>query len=67
MQQHLDEQEKAILQQALHATRGNRTAAAALLGLNLRQLRYRIARLNITVGGDTDAACDTSPHEPTDR
>ena len=41
--------------------------AAALLGLNLRQIRYRIARLNITVGGDTDAACDTSPHEPTDR
>ena len=67
LQQHLDEQEKAILQQALHATRGNRTAAAALLGLNLRQIRYRIARLNITVGGDTDAACDTSPHEPTDR
>jgi two-component system response regulator PilR (NtrC family) len=47
LQQHLDEQEKAILQQALHATRGNRTAAAALLGLNLRQIRYRMERLGI--------------------
>jgi two-component system response regulator PilR (NtrC family) len=50
LQQHLDEQEKAILIQALQETRGNRTAAAAKLGLNLRQIRYRIARLNIQVG-----------------
>lgn len=57
LQQHLDEQERAILIQALQETRGNRTAAAAKLGLNLRQIRYRIARLNIQVGdhdGDTD-------------
>ncbi len=58
LQQHLDEQERAILVQALQETRGNRTAAAAKLGLNLRQIRYRIARLNIQVGehdGEPDA------------
>lgn len=58
LQQHLDEQERAVLLQALAATHGNRTAAAALLGLNLRQMRYRIARLNIQVGG-SDPASDS--------
>ena len=53
LQRHLDEAEKAILERTLRETRGNRTAAAARLGLNLRQIRYRIARLNIQVG-DTD-------------
>jgi two-component system response regulator PilR (NtrC family) len=38
------------LERTLRETRGNRTAAAARLGLNLRQIRYRIARLNILVG-----------------
>ena len=51
LQQHLDEQERTILVRALQETRGNRTAAAARLGLNLRQIRYRIARLNIHMGG----------------
>lgn len=50
LQQHLDEQERAILVRALAETRGNRTAAAAKLGLNLRQIRYRISRLNIPMG-----------------
>lgn len=50
LQRHLDEAEKAILERTLRETRGNRTAAAARLGLNLRQIRYRIARLNILVG-----------------
>ena len=55
MQRHLDDQERDILVRALHETRGNRTAAAARLGLNLRQMRYRIARLGIAVGGAPDA------------
>ena len=33
--------------QTLRETGFNRTAAAARLGLSLRQIRYRIARLNI--------------------
>ena len=41
-----DVQRQAIIQ-ALKKTRYNRTAAAKLLGLSLRQLRYRIAKLGI--------------------
>ena len=44
---HLDRVERAILLEALRRTRFNRTAAAQLLGLNLRQIRYRIERLGI--------------------
>ena len=47
LQQHLDQQEREILVRTLHETGFNRTAAAARLGLSLRQIRYRIARLNI--------------------
>jgi two-component system response regulator PilR (NtrC family) len=44
---HLDEVERAILAQALAQHRFNRTAAGASLGLSLRQMRYRMARLGI--------------------
>ena len=47
LQSHLDRQEREILVQTLRETGFNRTAAAARLGLSLRQIRYRIARLNI--------------------
>ena len=47
LQGHLDRQEREILVQTLRETGFNRTAAAARLGLSLRQIRYRIARLNI--------------------
>ncbi|WP_394757617.1 sigma-54-dependent transcriptional regulator [Rhodoferax sp.] len=47
LQGHLDNQERDILIQALRETGFNRTAAAARLGLSLRQIRYRIARLHI--------------------
>ncbi len=47
LQGHLDSQERDILIKALQETGFNRTAAAAKLGLSLRQIRYRIARLNI--------------------
>lgn len=47
LQDHLDSQEREILVRVLMETRFNRTAAAARLGLSLRQIRYRIARLNI--------------------
>jgi len=53
LQDWLDEQERQVLVRALNETGFNRTAAAARLGLNLRQMRYRIARLGITApGGD---------------
>jgi len=53
LQAWLDQQEREILVKALNDSRFNRTAAAARLGLSLRQIRYRIARLGInTPGGD---------------
>ena len=47
LQARLDQLERALLVQALQATQFNRTAAAARLGLNLRQMRYRMGRLKI--------------------
>jgi len=44
---YLDQLERDILTRALQATRFNRTAAAARLGMSLRQMRYRIERLQI--------------------
>jgi two-component system response regulator PilR (NtrC family) len=57
LQSHLDQQERDILVKALQETGFNRTAAAARLGLSLRQIRYRIARLNI----DTPQGNDPAP------
>ena len=52
---HLDEVERDILVRALERQHYNRTAAGASLGLTLRQMRYRMARLGIVVGGDGGA------------
>ena len=53
----LDQQEREILVRALHESGFNRTAAAARLGMSLRQIRYRIARLGITTpNGDEGTA-----------
>ena len=59
LQDHLDEIERAILCQVLGQCRFNRTLAAAKLGLSLRQIRYRIARLNIAVP-DADPPFDAA-------
>ena len=55
LQDYLDAQERDILYQVLEENRFNRTAAAARLGLTLRQIRYRIARLNIPMPDDETA------------
>jgi two-component system response regulator PilR (NtrC family) len=52
LQAYLDQQEREILVRALQETGFNRTAAAQRLGLSLRQIRYRIARLAIAAPGD---------------
>jgi len=52
LQAWLDQQEREILVRALQESGFNRTAAAQRLGLSLRQIRYRIARLAITAPGD---------------
>jgi two-component system response regulator PilR (NtrC family) len=53
---YLDDVERDILVRALEHHRFNRTAAGISLGLSLRQMRYRMARLNVNVGGDPGAA-----------
>ncbi len=53
---YLDEVERDILVRALERHRFNRTAAGASLGLSLRQMRYRMARLGVNVGSDGVAA-----------
>jgi two-component system response regulator PilR (NtrC family) len=55
--EHLDRVEREILEAALERHRYNRTAAGASLGLSLRQMRYRMARLGILVDapGESDA------------
>jgi two-component system response regulator PilR (NtrC family) len=47
----LDEVERDILERALERHRYNRTAAGASLGLSLRQMRYRMARLGVGAPG----------------
>ena len=49
---HLDAVERDILERALERHRYNRTAAGASLGLSLRQMRYRMARLGIGTADD---------------
>jgi two-component system response regulator PilR (NtrC family) len=58
LQTYLDELERNILSQALQDTGFNRTAAAERLGLSLRQMRYRIARLHIDAPATTAAPFD---------
>ena len=45
-----DEVEREILLRALERHRYNRTAAGASMGLTLRQMRYRMARLGVQAG-----------------
>ncbi|SDP93844.1 two-component system, NtrC family, response regulator PilR [Rhodoferax sp. OV413] len=54
LQAYLDQQEREILVKVLHETGFNRTATASRLGLSLRQIRYRIERLNIATPQDNE-------------
>ncbi|HSI48325.1 MAG TPA: sigma-54 dependent transcriptional regulator [Ideonella sp.] len=54
---YLDEVERGILVRALQQHNFNRTAAGARMGLSLRQMRYRMARLGITEAAQ-DAGAD---------
>ncbi|MDZ7938254.1 MAG: sigma-54 dependent transcriptional regulator [Rhodoferax sp.] len=58
LQAYLDAIERDMLVRALDDARFNRTLAAQRLGLSLRQMRYRIARLNI----DSPQTADDAPH-----
>ncbi len=58
LQGYLDEQERDVLLKALKECGYNRTAAAARLGINLRQMRYRIQRLGISMPSDDEDTKD---------
>lgn len=47
----LEHLERDLVSQALQRTSGSRTRAAALLGLNRDQIRYRIEKFGLEVGG----------------
>jgi two-component system, NtrC family, response regulator PilR len=47
LQDYLDQLEKSAIEQALEKTRYNKTAAARLLGVTFRSLRYRLQRLGV--------------------
>lgn len=62
LQAHLDAQEKTILLRALTEAGFNRTAAAARLGMSLRQIRYRMVRLGIDPSSEsTGQAGESTP------
>jgi two-component system response regulator PilR (NtrC family) len=48
LQDHLDSVERQVITEALQKTGFNRTAAAKLLGVTFRSLRYRMQRLEIS-------------------
>lgn len=50
LQEYLDEIERGAIGGALQKTGGNRTAAARLLGITFRSLRYRMERLGMKDG-----------------
>lgn len=47
LQDYLDQMERAAIVEALEQTRHNKTAAARVLGVTFRSLRYRLERLGI--------------------
>jgi two-component system response regulator PilR (NtrC family) len=59
---YLEEVEKKAIIQALDKTNNNKTAAAKLLGVTFRTLRYRLAKLGLTKESDLDLESDTEDH-----
>ncbi|MBS1147371.1 MAG: Two Component Transcriptional Regulator, Fis family, partial [Proteobacteria bacterium] len=47
LQDYLDQVERAAILEALEQARFNKTAAARVLGVTFRSLRYRLERLGI--------------------
>ena len=47
LEEYLENKEKQAIVAALEKTRWNKTAAAKLLGISFRQLRYRLKKLNL--------------------
>jgi two-component system response regulator PilR (NtrC family) len=52
---YLDKVEREVIVEALNQTGFNRTAAAKILGVTFRALRYRMSRLDITGATDSES------------
>ena len=46
LEEYLEREEQKIMQAALERTGGHKGKAAELVGLNFRQFRYRLSKLN---------------------
>jgi two-component system response regulator PilR (NtrC family) len=64
---YLDQVERRILEAALQRHRYNRTAAGASLGLSLRQMRYRMARLGVGGGAAPEPASEHASENQQER
>lgn len=64
---YLEEVEKKVIIQALDKTNNNKTAAAKLLGVTFRTLRYRLAKLGLTKDSDLDMDADTLDAETEEK
>jgi len=58
--EYLEDIEKNAILKALAKANNNKTAAAKLLGVSFRTLRYRLAKLGLAKDEDTDAEDDVS-------
>jgi hypothetical protein len=58
LEQYLDRIEREAIVEALVETGNNRTAAARLLGITFRALRYRLERLGLDVGHEAEPPND---------
>ena len=63
---YLDQVEKQALLEALHQTGFNRTAAAKLLGLTFRTMRYRMERLGIRAPHEDEKLLSGHPEDDED-
>lgn len=59
---YLEEIEKKAIIQALDKTNHNKTAAAKLLGVTFRTLRYRLVKLGLSKESDADLENDAQSH-----
>jgi two-component system response regulator PilR (NtrC family) len=57
---YLEDLEKKAIIQALNKTNNNKTAAAKLLGITFRTLRYRLSKLGLSKDAENDASDDSA-------
>src|SRR4029078_2362458 len=67
LQDYLDRVERAAINEALEKTRYNRAAAAKLLGITFRAMRYRMERLGIKESARPIAVTGPQPPLASDR